>query len=126
MDSVLNAMLDLKRHIEEINPSCDVIIYNPIMRFDEASASEIVDHVSRKLLSHGFNVINNQDVSREEVGCKGLHLNEKGNTELPEILLQNYTVCTSLPNHNTDGATKGPRDSYHYLKDSKRGVKLLP
>ena len=59
----------------------DVIISTAIKRFDNASASEIVDHISRKLLSFGFSVIYIQDVSRKAVGRQGLHLNEGGNTK---------------------------------------------
>ena len=49
----------------------------------------------------------------------------KGATlNLLEILLQNYAVFNSLPNHDTDCAAKGLRDSYHQLKDSKKGCKI--
>ena len=42
-DSILNAILDLKKRIEELVPECEVIVSTPVSRFDNKAASSTIN-----------------------------------------------------------------------------------
>ena len=77
-DSILNAVLNLKKRIEELFPECEVIVSTPVRRFDNKAASNIIDLVNKKLPGLGLNIINNSNIGNSDIGRRGLHLNDTG------------------------------------------------
>ena len=45
---------------------------------DKPSANKIIQTRYKKIQLLGINIINNNNSSRNDIGCKGLHLNKKG------------------------------------------------
>jgi len=81
-DEILHALLDLKAEVEKNIEGCKVILSLPTQRVDRPSANKIIQTVNRKMQALGINTINNNNISRNDIGRKGLHLNMKGVNKL--------------------------------------------
>ena len=81
-DKILDALLDLKTEIEKNIQGCKVILSLPTQRVDKPSANKIIQSLNKKILSLNISTINNNNISKNELGRKGLHLNMKGVNKL--------------------------------------------
>ena len=81
-DEILHALLDLKAEVEKNIEGCKVILSLPTQRVDRPSANKIIQTVNRKMQALGINTINNNNISRNDIWRKGLHLNMKGVNKL--------------------------------------------
>ena len=77
-DSILNGLLDLKKDIEVKLPNVTVMILTPMKRTDQPSAGKIIEQLNKKIRSLRLSTVDNNNISQKEIGCKGLHLNDKG------------------------------------------------
>ena len=77
-DQILDEILDLKKHVENVVPGTNVIISKLIIRSDNPKANSISGNVNRKLVKLGINLLDHSNISLDDLGLKGLHLNEKG------------------------------------------------
>ena len=74
---IINEMKNLQIHIEESLPGTKIFISSPSLRTDNNHANRILDEVIYYLKTL-FNVILNENIDKECLGSKGLHLNPKG------------------------------------------------
>ena len=81
-DRILDALLDLKKKIEDQVPGCVVILSMPTKRFDNEKLGKIIEALNKKITDLGIEAINNNNISRGDIGRKGLHLNSKGTNKL--------------------------------------------
>ena len=78
---ILNELMELKLHIENMLPSCVVIISQPTIRLDSAKASLTIKHINEKLCTSNINVMRNGKTTNH-ISKKGLHLNVRGTGRL--------------------------------------------
>ena len=81
-DQILDEILDLKKHVENVVPDINVIISKLIIRSDNPKANSISGNVNKKLVKLGINLLDHSNISLDDLGRKGLHLNEKGTKRL--------------------------------------------
>ena len=87
-DQILNALLDLKKDIGDQVPGCVVVISMPTKRFDNEEYGKIIESLSRKITDLGIDASNNNNnISRADIGLKGLHLHAKGTSKLTSKLV---------------------------------------
>ena len=86
-DQILNALLDLKKDIGDQVPGCMVVISMPTKRFDNEEYGKIIESLNRKITDLGIDAISNNNISRADIGRKGLHLNAKGTSKLASKLV---------------------------------------
>ena len=77
-DEIVQKILHLKSWIEEKLPNCEVILSEPINRFDIPKATRTVKEVIGKLNKLNFLIMDNSNIEREQIGKKGLHMNDHG------------------------------------------------
>ena len=77
-DIIVEEILELKRHIEEILPTAVVFISCPIIRLDNGLANLKLIHVKKKLKNINVQTVDHENITQECLGRKGLHLNERG------------------------------------------------
>ena len=79
----MDALLNLKAIVEKNIEGYKVILSLPMQRVDKPSANKIIQTLIKNIQSLGINnAINNNNISRSDVGRKGLHLNMKGINKL--------------------------------------------
>ena len=81
-DQILNALLDFKKEIDDQIPGCVVVLSMPTKRFDNEKLGKIIESLNNKISNLGIETINNNNISRGEIGRKGLHLNARGTNKL--------------------------------------------
>ena len=81
-DQILDGILDLKKHVENVVPGIKVIISKLIIRSDNPKTNSISGNVNKKLVKMGINLLDHSNISLDDLGRKGLHLNEKGTKRL--------------------------------------------
>ena len=74
--------LYLKAEVEKNIEGCKVILSLLMQRVDKLSANKIIQKLNKKIQSLGINAINNDNISINDIGRKGLHLNMKGINKL--------------------------------------------
>ena len=89
-DSVLNTILNLKKRIEELVPECEVIVSTPVRRFDNKTASNIIDLVNKKLPGLGLNIIKNSNIGSSDIGRRGLHLDDRGDKKVANNIIRKF------------------------------------
>ena len=78
-DSLVKRILHLKEEIEKSVDGCKVILSLPIRRRDNIKANEILSEVCDKIMALKLDLINNNNIMHEQLGRRGLHLNQHGN-----------------------------------------------
>ena len=86
-DQILDALLDFKKDILDQVPGCMVVISMPTKRFDNEEYGKIIESLNKKITDLGIDAINNNNISRGDIGRKGLHLNAKGTGKLTSKLV---------------------------------------
>ena len=81
-DQILNALLDFKKDIEDQIPGCIVVLSMPTKRFDNEKLGKIIESLNDKISNLGIVTVNNNNISRSDIGRKGLHLNARGTNKL--------------------------------------------
>ena len=59
-------------------PECSVVLSTPVIRTDSVQAHSVNMNVIKHLSQIILNVINNNNISNEYLGKRGLHLNVRG------------------------------------------------
>ena len=77
-DQILNALLDFKKDREDQIPGCIVVLSMPTKRFDNEKLGKIIESLNDKISILGIVTVNNNNISRSDIGRKGLHLNARG------------------------------------------------
>ena len=86
-DKLVKRILDLKDEIEKMVHGCKVIISLPIRRNDNPKANKILSDVREKIISLKLDTINNTNIMNEQLGRRGLHLNQHGNARFAQNLI---------------------------------------
>ena len=86
-DQLVKRILDLKDEIEKMVHGCKVIISLPIRRNDNLKANKILSDVREKIISLKLDTINNTNIMNEQLGRRGLHLNQHGNARFAQNLI---------------------------------------
>ena len=75
-------MLILKSNISKQLPICRIVLSKPIIRHDNGKANLTIRNVNKHLPALQSEFIENDDISSQHLGRKGLHLNPKGKDRL--------------------------------------------
>ena len=54
-------------------PRCIVVLSMPAIRFDNENSGKIIESLNNKISDLGIEAINNNNISRGDIGRKGLH-----------------------------------------------------
>ena len=81
-DEIVQELIELKKKIELVLPGVKVFLSTPTLRFDNGLANSVLREVTLKLRELFCDVVVNDNIDRECLGHKGLHLNEKGSGRL--------------------------------------------
>ena len=77
-DEIVNKILCLKSWIEDILPNCTIILSEPTLRFDSPKATRTIKEVIILLNQLDILMMSNSNIEREQIGKRGLHLNDHG------------------------------------------------
>ena len=77
-DKIQDGVLNLKHHIEQNLPKCNVIISCPITRTVPAKAKLTIKRITDKFKLLKANCMLNRNVSSDCLGKQGLHMISKG------------------------------------------------
>ena len=77
-NEILDQILDLKKHVENVVPGINVVVSKMIIRAGNPKANTILGNVNKKLLKLGIKLLDHSNISLNDLGRKGLHLNEIG------------------------------------------------
>ena len=78
-DNVVARILNLKEWIKTQLPDCRVVISLPIRRVDNSKADKVIADVNEKMKKKlGTDILNNNNITRDLLGRKGLHLDARG------------------------------------------------
>ena len=72
----------LKSNISKQLPSCRIVLSKPIIRHDDGKANLRIRNVNKHLSALQSEFIENDNISSEHLGQKGLHINPKGKGRL--------------------------------------------
>ena len=75
---VLDKLLNLKKFIEHTLPESNVVIFNLITRTDNGRASLTVIKTNEHLHDLPMDIIDNGNITSNELNKRGLHLNPRG------------------------------------------------
>ena len=75
---VFDKLLSLKSFIEKTLPNCKISISNLIKRTDNNEAAKTVDKVNELLFTLQLDIVDNNNITKNELSRKGLHLNDIG------------------------------------------------
>ena len=86
-DILISRILDLKAEIEKTVNGCKVILSLPMRRKDNNKANKILMEVCEKIIALKLDIINNSNIMIDQLGRRGLHLNQHGNARFAQNLL---------------------------------------
>ena len=87
-DDLYDGLMDLKRFAESKVKNIKVTFSCPIIRTDNAIANAKQIQLKNRLKRSGLDVIENDDITEDDLGKKGLHLKPSGSTKLAKNILQ--------------------------------------
>ena len=79
---IIDDLLMLKCNILKQLPNCRVIVSKPTVRIDHGRANLTLRNVNKHLETLYLECIENDNISAQHLGRKGLHLNSKGKSRL--------------------------------------------
>ena len=85
---IVDHLLILKLNISKQLPSCRIALSKPIIRHDDGKVNLTIRNVDKHLSALHSECIENDNISSQHVGRKGLHLNPKGKGRLALIFLK--------------------------------------
>ena len=74
---IVDDFLILKPNISKELPSCRLVLSKPIIRHDNGKANLTIRNVNKHLSAFQSECIENDNISSQHLGRKGLHLNPK-------------------------------------------------
>ena len=101
-NEILDKILEFKKKIEEINKDCIVIISTATYRFDNQKAGNTVNEFTNMLINLNVPIVDNQNISRKNLGYKGLHLNIYGSSRLAMNLVSAIKKLLNDASYSTD------------------------
>ena len=81
-DMLYERITRLKRYAESKVKGMDVTISCPPVRSDNGIANVKLVHIRNQLKRNGYKIIENDNITYEHLGKKGLHLNSRGTGRL--------------------------------------------
>ena len=90
---MLDELLQLKHYIEQYHTGCNVILSYPVIRSDNDMANSELDHLRMKLRELNIPCIENDNINRDHIGKRGLHLNGRGTGRLAMNFIS-FIRCT--------------------------------
>ena len=82
-DEILDEILGQKKHVENVVPGNNVVVSKMIIRAGNPKDNTILGNVNKKHVKLGIKLLEHSNISLNDVGRKGLHLNEIGIKSLP-------------------------------------------
>ena len=86
-NEILDKILELRKKIEHINKDCKAIISTPNYPFENRKAGNTVNELTNMLINLSVPIVENKNISRKDLGYKGLHLNSYGSSRLAMNLI---------------------------------------
>ena len=76
--TVFDKLLSLKSFVEKTLTSCKIGISNLVKRTDNNEAAKTVDKVNELLFTLQLDIFDDNNITKSELTCKGLHLDDIG------------------------------------------------
>ena len=84
---IVDKLIKLKRNIEGVLQKCRVIITKLIVRTDNIKTNTTIRNTNRLIKELQTLTVDNSNISEKNLGKRGLHLNQEGNTVFASNLL---------------------------------------
>jgi len=86
-NKVIDELLKMKHRVERTLPSTKVVISSLITRSDDGKANLTIKKVNRHLNQLKINVMDNENITHQDLGKKGLHLSKFGKVKFERNLI---------------------------------------
>ena len=86
-NEIFEKLKSLKEESEGQLPKCDVIISSLIKRTDDVKAHRTNEEVNKLIKASSIEFIDNSNIKEKQLGKRGLHLNNRGNSSMASNLL---------------------------------------
>ena len=86
-DTIIEKLIQLKEYILTKCPNANIVFSSLIIRLDDGDAAKVVDETNSKLLHLGVGISGNDNITKEHISLRGLHLNGKGTIRLAMNLI---------------------------------------
>ena len=86
-DDMFDKLMDLKSFAESKVPNIKVTFSSPIIRTDNTTANNKQVQLKNRLLRSGLKLIENDNIDKEDLGRKGLHLKPSGSSKLAKNII---------------------------------------
>ena len=84
---MFDKLMDLKTFAESKVPNIKVTFSSPIIRTDNTTANNKQIQLKNRLLRSGLKLIENDNIDKEDLGRKGLHLKPSGSSKLAKNII---------------------------------------
>ena len=81
-EEIVSELLQLKSHVKGILPNCTIYILLPTLRTDNPYAARTICQLSTMLKELNIQIMNNDNITAEQLGKKGVQLNSWGISKL--------------------------------------------
>ena len=86
-NQIVDELLTLKNDILKVH-KCKVIISTPTTRIDDGKASYTIRNVNNHLKQLKVALMDNSNITSQDLGKKGLHLSKRGKSKLAKNLTE--------------------------------------
>ena len=88
LPDILKSLKSLVDQILEALPECDVVVSEVIVRSDNASLNGKITNFNKALKTMNVDILRQQNITKNHLGKRGLHLNFSGNLQLARNLIE--------------------------------------
>ena len=88
LPDILKSLKSLIDQILEALPDCDVVVSEVIVRSDNASLNGKITNFNKALKTMNVDILRQQNITKNHLGKRGLHLNFSGNLQLARNLIE--------------------------------------
>ena len=88
LPDILKSLKSLIDQILEALPDCDVVVSEVIVRSDNASLNGKITNFNKALKTMNVDILRQQNITKNHLGKRGLHLNFSGNLQFARNLIE--------------------------------------
>lgn len=87
-NEILDNLLSFKHNVEKLCPESKVIISSLTPRLDHGKANITINHFNNHLKQLKIDIMDNKNITTQDLGRKGLHLSAKGKQKMARNILE--------------------------------------
>ena len=95
LPDILKSLKSLIDQILEALPECDVAVSEVIVRSDNASLNGKITNFNKVLKTMNVDILRQQNITKNHLGKRGLHLNLSGYLQLARNLIKKFAIFSN-------------------------------